>query len=128
MIVPQAQAAARVEPGRRLVEEQHRRARDERRGEVEAAAHAAGVGLRRPVGGVEQLEALEQLAPARLRGGARGAVQAPDHRQVLEPGEVLVDRRVLAGEPDPLAQRGGVADDVEAERRSPSPRRASAAS
>ena len=59
-------------PGGRLVEEQHRRARDERGREVEPAAHAAGVGLRHAVGGVGEVEALEQLAPARL-GGARGA-------------------------------------------------------
>ena len=41
---PQLGAAARVEAGGRLVEEQHRRAVHERGGEVEAAAHAARVG------------------------------------------------------------------------------------
>ena len=45
---------------------------------------------------------------------AAHAVQAPDHDQVLEAGEVLVDGRVLAGEADAPAQLGGVADDVEA--------------
>jgi hypothetical protein len=44
---------------------------------------------------------------------ARHPVQAADHGQVLEAGEVLVDRRVLAGEADPLAQLGRVVDDVE---------------
>ena len=37
---PQVGAAARVETGRRLVQEQHRGTSDERVGEVEAAAHA----------------------------------------------------------------------------------------
>ena len=60
-----AEPAARVEPGRRLVEEQHRRAEHERGREVEPAAHAAGVGLRRPLGGLGELEALEQLVRAR---------------------------------------------------------------
>ena len=49
--VPHAQPAGGVEPGGRLVEEQHRRARHQAGGEVEAAAHAAGVGLHHAVGG-----------------------------------------------------------------------------
>ena len=44
---PEVAPALRVEAGRRLVEEQHRRAVHERGGEVEPAAHAAGVGARR---------------------------------------------------------------------------------
>ena len=44
--VPHAQAAARIEAGGRLVEEQESRATDERSGEVEAPTHAAGVRLR----------------------------------------------------------------------------------
>ena len=102
--LPQAQPAARVEAGRRLVEEQHRRLGDERGREVEPAPHAARVGLRRPLGGVDEVEALEQLAAAGLRRAPAAAVQPPDHRQVLEAGQVFVDRRVLAREPDPLAQ------------------------
>ena len=66
------------------------------------------------VGGVGEAEALEQLAPARLRGLATHAVEAADHDEVLEAGEVVVDRRVLAGEADAGAQRARVADDVEA--------------
>ena len=60
--VPEADPAADVEAGRRLVEEQHRRPRDERRGEVEAAAHAAGVGADEPVARVGEVEVREQLA------------------------------------------------------------------
>ena len=41
-------------------------------------------------------------------------VEAADHLQVLEAGQVLVDGRVLAREPDVLANLGRVADDVEA--------------
>ncbi len=50
--LPEREPAARVEPGGRLVEEQHRRAEHERGGEVEPAAHAAGVRLRGPLRGV----------------------------------------------------------------------------
>ena len=47
--LPQLDAAARVEAGGRLVEEQHRRRRDQADREVEPAPHAAGVGLDDPV-------------------------------------------------------------------------------
>ena len=47
IISQSADPAARVEPGRRLVEEEHRRTRDERRGQVEPAPHAARVRLAR---------------------------------------------------------------------------------
>ena len=63
--LPQADAAARVQARRRLVEEQDRRVGDQRGREVEAAAHAAGVGLGDALGGVGEVEALEQLAGAR---------------------------------------------------------------
>ena len=111
--VPDVEAAARVKAGRRLVEEHHGRRDDHRRGEVEAAAHAAGVGARRAVGGVGEAEALEQLGRARSRRRAREPVQAPDHLEVLAPGQQAVDGGVLPGEPDLPAQPLGVAHDVE---------------
>ena len=58
---PTAEPAARVEPGGGLVEEEDRRAEDERGREVEPAAHAARVRLHRPPGRLGQVEALEQL-------------------------------------------------------------------
>ena len=102
--LPEPDAAARVEPGRRLVEEEDRRAGDQRRGEVEAAAHAARVGADQAVGGVAEVEVLQQLGGARPRLALRQVVEPPDHLEVLGPGQVLVDRRVLAGEADPRAQ------------------------
>ena len=70
--LPQPEAAARVKPGGRLVEEQDRRLGHERGGQVQAPAHAARVGLGRPLGGVMEVEALEQLvaAPVGLRARA----------------------------------------------------------
>ena len=67
------------------------------------------------VGGLIELELGEQLGCARPRRGAIDATEPPDHLQVLEPGEVLVDGRVLAGEADLRTQLGGVVDDVEAD-------------
>ena len=69
--VPHVLALGRVEAGRRLVEEDHVRAADQARGQVEPPAHAAGVGLGRPVGGLGQVEPLEQLGGP-LPGAARG--------------------------------------------------------
>ena len=116
-------------PGRRLVEEQHRRLGDERRRQVEPPAHAARVGLRRPVRRVDAgRSARAARCPAPSPTRAARAVQPAHHRQVLEPGQVLVDGRVLAGEPDPLAQPRRVAHDVEPDHARAFRRRASAAS
>jgi hypothetical protein len=112
--VPQRAAAARVEAGGRLVEEQHRRAGDERGREVEPAAHAARVGLGGAVAGVLELELLEQIARALHGTGPCRGVEASDHLEVLEAGEVLVDSGVLPGEADGGAQLRRLGGDVEA--------------
>ena len=110
--VPELDAAADVEPGGRLVEEQHRRPGDQRGGQVEAAAHPARVRADEPVGGVGEVEGAPG-APARgHRLPAAEVVELADHLEVLEPGQVLVHGGVLAGEPDVLAHLGGIADDV----------------
>ena len=112
--LPQPDAAAEVETCRRLVEEDDGRPGDERGGEVELAAHAAGVGAHEPVAGLGEVERREQLAGTVARGGAAEVVEAADHLEVLEAGQVLVDGRVLAREPDPLANPGPLPQDVEA--------------
>ena len=112
--LPHVDAAARVETGRGLVEEQDVGPPDEARREVEAPAHAARVGLGGAIGGVGQPEALEHLAAAATGLGLRQVVEAPDQLEVLEAGQVLVDRGALPREPDAEAQLLGVAHDVEA--------------
>ena len=112
--VPHAEAAARVEPGRRLVEEQQLGPPDERAAKVEPAAHAARVRLDDPVAGVGQLELLQQLRCASRGLGLRELVQPPEHDQVLAPGQVLVDRGVLPGQADDRAKLLRLLDDVEA--------------
>ena len=110
--VPEREAAARVKAGGRLVQEQHLGPADQAGPEVEAAPHPARVGLDGAVGGVGELEPLQHLV-----GPAPGLVLAQvvepaDQVEVLAPGEVLVDGRVLAGQADDRAQGLGVADDV----------------
>ena len=100
----------RVEAGRRLVEEQHRRAVHERGGEVEPAAHAAAVGAHGTVGGVGR----GRSARAARRRAARDRLgrqvrELPDHAEVLVAGQVLVDGGVLPREADALAHRLRVA-------------------
>ena len=113
--VPEVVAAARIEARRRLVEEEDAWSVHERGREVEAAPHAAGVGLDRTVGGVGEGEALEQLVdtgPDDLRALTG---QSPDQSQVLPTGELLVDRRVLAGEADVGPDLACLPHDVEPE-------------
>ena len=92
---PQLGAALRVEPGGRLVEEEHRRLVHERRGEVEPPAHAAGVRADEAVARVREVEPLEQLVGARPDLVVGDVGEPADEPQVLRRGEVLVDRRVL---------------------------------
>ena len=75
--VPQLAPAAGVESRRRLVEEEDLGRDDEAEREVEAAAHAAGVGADALGRGIRQPEALEQLRGARLRGAS---ATRPDSR------------------------------------------------
>ena len=101
---PTARCGCGVEARRRLVEEDHGRPGDERRGEVEAAAHPAGVGAHEPLAGVGEAERREQLAGALAGRAAAEVVETADHLEVLEAGQVLVHGRVLAGQPDSLAE------------------------
>ena len=75
--------------------------------------HAPRVRAHVAVAGVREVEDLEQC-PSSLRGALPAeVVEASDELEILEAGEVLVHRRVLAGEPDALAHLTCVLDDVE---------------
>ena len=70
---PQVGAPLRVEPCRRLVEEEDRRFVHERSREVEPAAHATGEGARHAVSGVRDAEALQEVIdPGRHAGAGDG--------------------------------------------------------
>ena len=112
---PDLVAAARIQARGRLVEEQHLRARQQARRDVELAAHAAGVGPGRPVSRLRQVEPLEQLAGAAAGLLAGQLEQAAEHLQVLAPGQQLVDRRELPRQADQLADSGRLPRDVAAE-------------
>ena len=75
--VPHHASAARVEPGRRLVEEDDPRAADQGHRQVEPAAHAARVRRDRLVGGIDEVEPLEQLGDPTPALGGRGGAGRP---------------------------------------------------
>ena len=82
--LPDREPAARVQARARLVEEDHLRAADQAHREVEPPAHAAAVGGDATVGGVGEIEALEQLVralPAVARPAAAGPSSAGSRRR-----------------------------------------------
>ena len=93
--VPQRETTARVEPRRRFIEEEDRRVDDERAGQVDAAPHPTRESLYRSILGIHQVEQLDEFTRPLRRPAPPEVVQHPDHEEVLEPGEVLVDRSVL---------------------------------
>ena len=106
-------AAARIEPRGRLVEQEELRATDQAGAEVEPATHAPGVGAHEAVAGVGEIQ-----APQHLRRRDAGVVpteseEPGDHAQVLDPGHGGLDRRVLAGETDDLADTLGLGGGVD---------------
>ena len=114
---PEGLAALGVQARRRLVEEQDRRIGHQCGGQVQASAHAAGIGLEHAVAGTGQAEVLEQLVGPARRHLAAQVGEAPHHVDVLPAGQVLVHRGVLPGEPDGAADRVGLGDHVVAEHR-----------
>ena len=104
--LPHLGAAARVQTGGRLVEEQDRRVGHERAGEVEPAAHAARVGLARAGRPASSSRNAASSSRARSRERLRAQVVEPaDHVEVLEARQVLVDGGVLARQPDACGAR-----------------------
>ena len=111
---PHVGADLGIQPGGRLVEEQHRRVVDERHRDVEAALHPAAVSPGDAVGGVGEPEPLEQLLGALLDRLPAHPVDLTLEAQVLAAGRLDVDRRALRDDADRPAHRVRIRDDVEA--------------
>ncbi len=110
--VPHLIAAAGVEPGRRLVEQEQAGRADEARPEVEPAAHPAGIGPDAAVGGLDQIHLFDDARRALLGRLGRLAVEPGDHDEVLAPRHHLLDSGRLAGQADHAAHGHRVAHDV----------------
>ena len=78
--VPELDAAAGIEAGRRFVEQQQLGRADEARAEVELAAHAARVGLHPAIRAVDQPEPFEH---GRRRWRARPRARCPKRRAII---------------------------------------------
>ncbi len=75
--VPHDQPAVRVQPGRRLVEEQDPGRRYQAGGQVKTPAHTAGVRLDGPAACLGEAEAVEELRRAAARGPPGKAARRP---------------------------------------------------
>ena len=95
---------------------------DERQREVEPAPHAARVAADLAVGGVGEADALDQLVAAAQRLGLRDPVHPGLQAHVLARGQELVERRLLEGDADRVADVGPLLDDVVAGDRARCPR------
>ena len=113
-VLPDGAAAARVEPGGGLVEEDHLRRADEGHGQVEPAKHSAGVGRYRPARRLDEIEALEQLANALPAGGSTEVVQIGHQAEVLFAGEQRVNGRKLTCDADRRSHAVRIGSGVEA--------------
>ena len=113
-LLPHAGAAHRVEAGRGLVEEQHPGVVHERGREVEAPAHAPGVGADAVVDGVADVDQLLQLPHPLVDLVAAQAVEAGLEAQQLVAALRRVERRVLERDADAQPHRLRVGGDVEA--------------
>ena len=86
--------AARVEADGRLIDDQHLRLVQQRRGEDGALPHAVRVVLRQVVDERVQAEQLDHLVDAARRLGVGHAVHVGDELQELAAGEFLVEERL----------------------------------
>jgi hypothetical protein len=98
--LPHGPAAAWVQAGGRLVQEDDPRVADQAHGQVEPPPHAAGVGLGRLPGRPGQVEPLRQLGGPPPAFGPAQVAQVGHQQQVLLAGEQVVDRGHLAGDAD----------------------------
>jgi hypothetical protein len=111
--LPDLVAIAGILAGGRLVQEQHARREDEARREVEPSPHPAGVVLGLPARVIGEPEALEQLVRPPPRPPRAEVEQPPERLQVLAAGQGVVDSILLARQPDPEADRAGIAHHVQ---------------
>jgi hypothetical protein len=106
--LPHGAAAARVQAGGRLVQEEDARVADQAHRQVEPAPHAAGVGGGRLPGRLGQVEPVQQLGGAPPAFAPAQVAEVGHQGEVLLAGEQVVHRGELAGDADHLADRVGV--------------------
>ena len=116
-LLPHAGAADRVEPGGRLVEEQHVGVVHQRGGEVEPATHAARVGVDAPVERVAEVDQRAELDQPLVDLLAGEPVELALQAQQLDAGLLRVEGDVLQRDADAEAHLLRPLGDVEARHR-----------
>ena len=110
--LPHGPAAARVEPGGRLVEKYQPWVADQGHREVEPAPHAAGVGSHLLLGVRGQVKAVQQRRGTPTALATAQVVQVRHQQHVLRAGQQVVHRRELAGDADRGPDRIGLGREV----------------
>src|SRR5207302_2877084 len=110
--LPHRVAAARVQAGGRLVEENDAGVADQGHREVESPPHTAGVGNGQLFGRVDQIKAFEQCGCPLPAFTPAQVVQVCHQKQVLFSSQQVVYRRELAGDADSSADRSRFAGQV----------------
>ena len=90
-LIPDPRSKERVDPGRRLVEEEQRRVVDECTGELEAALHPARQRAGAPTADLPEVDELEDLARAAPATRPEHAEQRGDEVDVLPRRQVRVE-------------------------------------
>ena len=111
--LPQIAAAAWVETGRRLVEEQHLGATHQAGRHIEPAAHAPRVGLHQRCCEIGEVELLEQFVAALACCGLRHPTKSPDRLEVETGAHQAVDGGLLRRDTDAASNGSGLAHDIE---------------
>ena len=99
-------AGLRVHAGGGLIEHHQRRIMHDRRGEIQAALHAAGKGLGAAGRTVAQPDHFEQFGAAGAELGGGQTVQLAEEGEILNCGELVIQRDGLRGDADESAHGG----------------------
>src|SRR5438105_2437752 len=102
-LVPHAGAALRIEPGGRFVEEQKLRAVDQPKPDIEPTFLPARIRAGLAVGGALELEHVDELDGALLRGRGRHAIEPALKDKLCAARDLAVRAAGLADVTDPIA-------------------------
>ena len=112
-IIPNLGAADGVEAGGRFVQEQHLWVVDERRSEIEAALHPAGVGANETFQRIADVDERLQFGDSLIGLLARQPIEGPLQSQQLQPRLLRVEANVLQRSADAQPNLESISNDIE---------------
>ena len=111
-LLPHGGAALRVEPGRRLVEEEDPGQVDEGEREVEAPLHPARVARDLAIARICETDARQQLVRVQLSAVLGDALERRLEAEMVAAGQERVERGLLEGDPDQRTDLRALLHDV----------------